>query len=115
MALANTVTAHHGIGAGGRWSDPHANPAAPFATSCHFATLFWAFRDEFGREPTQDEVIRIGVAQTLVSGLIARGTRKNQPIVGNLVLTSGAILAFVDGGIACHSCVAITNHSVRRL
>lgn len=113
MALALTVTGNTVIGQGGFWTDPLSHPPAQIPTSCHFATTYWAFRDEFGRFPTTDELLGIGNSQLLMSGLIGHATRKNQPLAGNLTLTPGAVLLFVNShNVAEHSCVAITAHSV---
>lgn len=113
MSLAQTVAAHTLIGNGGTWTDPHGHPPVNIATSCHFATIFWAFLDEFRRVPTQAEILRIGVAQTVITGLIQRGTRKNQPVMGSLTLTPSSVLVFVnDTRQAGHSCVAIGAQNV---
>jgi hypothetical protein len=113
MALSATVTGHTAIGAGGTWTDPNVHPPVPIATSCHFATTYWAFRDEFNRAPTLDDILRIGVAQAVLTGLIHRAARKNQPVMGNLNLTPGSVLIFVDDAhLAAHSCVATAAQSI---
>lgn len=75
MSLAQTAAAHTVIGNWGTWTDPNGHPPVNIATSCHFATIFWAFLDEFRRVPTQAEILRIGVAQTVitVSSNVAQG------------------------------------------
>lgn len=112
MPLANTVINHTGIGAGGTWNDPAGHPPMNFATSCHFATTYWGFLDEFSRVYTQDELVDIGNAQTLMSGLVQHATRKLRPNAGHLTLNVGSILVFVNGGVAWHSCVAIAPQNV---
>jgi hypothetical protein len=104
--LAQTVINYPTIGLNGSW--PHDQAQVKIPTSCHFATCFWLFLDEFGREPSQDDLGTIGNAQLVVSGLIPRGTRLHNPIRGSLRMTPEAILVFAENNkIARHSCVAI--------
>jgi len=112
MAMVQTVTGHTAIGVGGFWTDPAALPPVQIATSCHFATVYWLFWDEFRRPPNQAEVVQMGNAQLVVTSMIAHGTRKNSPLAGSLNLTPGAVLIFVDNNVADHSCVAIAVQTV---
>ena len=112
MPLAQTVVGNTGIGAHGHWTDPAGHPPMNFATSCHFATAFWGFLDEFGRVHSQDEVVDLGNTQNLVTDLLPHAVRKNRPPNGHLTLTIGSILIFAEENIARHSCVAINVQSV---
>jgi hypothetical protein len=105
--LATRVTTNTQLGHGGVWTDPAAHPAAPIATSCHFATLFWAFWDEFGQAPTQADILRMGVAQTVVGRMLPHAARKTNPLAGHLTLTTGSVLVFAHNNVAEHSCTAI--------
>ena len=97
--LAQTVTTNTVIGAGRVWNG--------IPTACHFATVFWLFRDEFGRIPTPAELVRVGDATLAVGRMLAHGSRKTNPLHGSLTLTAGSILVFVRNNQAGHSCVAI--------
>ena len=110
--LATRVTNNSQIGLGGTWTDPNANPAAQVATTCHFATVYWVFWDEFGRAPTQDDIVRIGNIQGVVGRMLPHAARKNNPVAGHLTLTTGSVLIFANGNNADHSCTAITPNSV---
>ncbi|MDX2154090.1 MAG: hypothetical protein SFV54_25345 [Bryobacteraceae bacterium] len=112
MALATVVNNNTQIGGNGVWTDPNGHPPYNFATSCHFATCYWAFLDEFGRVPTQAELLKIGSAQTFISGLLPHATRLNRPGAGSLMLTQGSALLFVDGNVAGHSCIATAAQTV---
>lgn len=110
--LAQTVRNNTAIGMNGRWNDP-VNPApGGIATSCHFATLYWAFLAEFTRHPTLNEILKIGNAEVVMTDLVQHGTRKRRPTGGNLALTPGAVLVFVEQKQARHSCVALDGQNV---
>jgi hypothetical protein len=110
--LAQRAVTNSVIGNGGTWSDPHGNPPTNIATSCHFATIYWVFWDEFGRAPTQNDIVTIGNAQTAVGRMLPHGSRKTNPLQGALTLTAGSILVFVQNNTAEHSCVAITHQTL---
>ena len=63
--LAQTVTANTVIGAGRVWNG--------IPTSCHFATVYWVFCDEFKRPPTPAELMRIGDAAGAVGRWLPHG------------------------------------------
>jgi len=102
--LAQTATTHNLIGAGRTWNG--------IPTSCHFATVYWVFLDEFNRAPTQQEMVAIGDAQGAVGRWLPHGSRKSNPLTGSLTLTAGSILVFVRNNQAGHSCVAITQQTL---
>jgi hypothetical protein len=110
--LGTRVTTNSQIGVGGVWTDPNANPAAPIATSCHFATVYWVFWEEFGHAPSQADIVRMGSAQGVVSRMLPHAARKNNPLAGHLTLTTGSVLVFAHNNIAEHSCTAIAPQSV---
>jgi hypothetical protein len=95
--LANRVGVIPGV-AGQAWNG--------IATTCHFATTFWAFWDEFGVQPTLNDIARIGVATRVVGDMLPFGARLTCPANGALVLTPGSVVVFVKGGEPGHSCVA---------
>ena len=105
--LARTVLDYKAIGKNGRWTDPDGQPPWPIATACHFATVYWLFRDEFSRFHSQAEALKIGNAQLAVGKMIAHGSRRVRPPQGDLMLTAGSVLIFVKKDVAEHSCVAI--------
>jgi hypothetical protein len=104
MSLAQTVVKHALIGAKGLWNEP-GSPVR-IATTCHFSTMYWLFLEEFGRDPTLNEIIDLGPVQAAVGQMIPHGTRKNRPASGPLTLTMGSILVFNTPTSPGHSCVA---------
>ena len=77
------------------------------ATSCHFASVFWLFHDEFGRVPTQNEFLRMADLTGAIRRMLPFGTRLNKPAAGHLVLTPGNIVVFVHDNQPVHSCSAL--------
>ena len=110
--LANRVTANQQIGNNRVWTDPHANPAASFSTSCHFATVYWLFWDEFSRPPNQNELVKMGNAQLVVGKMLPYGVKKTNPAPGHLTLTTGSVLIFAENNTAGHSCIATAPQSL---
>jgi hypothetical protein len=76
------------------------------ATTCNFATVYWCFCDEFNRQPTVQDVMNMGSSIFLIKKMIPDGVRQNRPGHGNLQLTRGSVLIFVNRGEPGHSCVA---------
>jgi hypothetical protein len=104
--LVQTVANHPEIGFNKVWPPGQALPDA-IATTCHFATCFWLFLDEYNREPSFGEAVdKLGDAQGVVGRMLTHGTRLNKPTRGSLQLTPGSILVFVDNNKPGHSCVA---------
>ena len=110
--LAQIVLANKAIGSNGRWTDPDGKPPWPIATACHFATVYWLFRDEFSRFHSQDEAVKMGNAQLVLGDMIKHGARRVRPPQGDLLLTAGSVLIFVKKGVAEHSCVVLDPQTV---
>ena len=110
--LAQTVLDNTKIGSNGGWTDPDGQPPWRIATACHFATVYWLFRDEFKRIHSQNEALTIGNAQLAVGKMIAHGAQRIRPPHGDLMLTAGSVLIFVKKGVPEHSCVAIDPQTV---
>lgn len=74
--------------------------------TCHFATVYYLFCAEFGREPTRDVYLQLGNPTGVMRQIAAMGRpvrkRKGQP----LVFSPGTILIFKDGQEPAHSCAA---------
>jgi hypothetical protein len=100
MALVDVVGpiggAHHGT-----WNG--------VATSCHFATVFWAYHAEFGSAPALANVAKMGVATGVVRQMIAHGQKKRR---SDPALITGSVYVFVRNGEPEHSCVALSNNQV---
>jgi hypothetical protein len=103
MALAARVGAIPGA-VGQSWNG--------IATTCNFATVFWCFWDEFGRQPTLLEFAKTGSPNLVIKKMIPLGVRQNRPGHGNLQLTPGSVLIFVAGGEPAHSCVATAANTI---
>ncbi|RMF92627.1 MAG: hypothetical protein D6736_03140 [Nitrospinota bacterium] len=82
------------------------------ATTCHFATVFWLFWDEFNRPPTQNDFLTIGDPTLVVRRMLPLGKKLGRPRAGGLILTPGSIVVFVHNGQPVHSCVAITANTL---
>ena len=105
MSLVETVVKNSLIGAKGLWNEPGSPVQIP--TTCHFATMFWLFQTEYGRDPTLNEIIGFGAVQAAVGRMVPFGVRKTCPTYGPLTLTMGSILVFNTPTSPGHSCVAI--------
>jgi hypothetical protein len=78
-------------------------------TTCHFATVWWAFRDEFNKLPVQSDFLgRLNNPTGAVQSMLAHGRRLTRPMIGSVTLTPGTVVVFVNGGNAVHSCTART-------
>ncbi|HJZ91828.1 MAG TPA: hypothetical protein VKE40_13225 [Gemmataceae bacterium] len=82
-------------------------------TTCHFATLFWLYWDEFNRQPTQ-AVFQGPLLNpvAVVQSMLPHGRRLSRPLFGSLTLTPGMVVVFDDGGIPRHSCTARTANTL---
>jgi hypothetical protein len=97
--LANRVGVIPGAAAT-TWND--------FPTTCHFATTFWLFWDEFGVPPTVNDYRTMGSPTEVVEAMLPRGAKITRPSGGTLELTPGTVLVFIDkDDHPKHSCVAL--------
>lgn len=85
---------------GGRWNG--------IATSCHFATFYWLFLEEFRRPPTVNDYVSAGNPTLVLNRMLALGRRLQRPAAGPLILAAGNVIVFSRDGQAGHSCVAIS-------
>jgi hypothetical protein len=69
--------------------------------------MFWLFLEEFGHDPTLDDIIKIGGVQPAIGKMIPHGVRKHRPATGPLTLTMGSVLVFNTHISPGHSCVVI--------
>jgi hypothetical protein len=76
------------------------------ATTCHFATAFWLFWDEFGVQPTANDFGVMGNPELVVGDMVPRGAKLTRPPDGALEVTPGTVLVFVKDDHPMHSCVA---------
>lgn len=78
------------------------------ATSCHFATIYWIIREEFGREPTAADFATIGELNGAIRIMVQiGGVRINRPGGGGqLNFIPGSVIVFVSNNQPAHSCVA---------
>jgi hypothetical protein len=103
--MANTVGPIAGA-AGMNWN--------MIPTTCHFATVFWLYADEF-RNPiaTQADYLNKFPNPTgVITSLLQYGRRLSRPHFGNLNLTPGNIIVFAHNQNAGHSCVAINANTL---
>jgi hypothetical protein len=78
-------------------------------STCHFATLWWAFRDEFNKQPVQaDFTGPLNNPIAIVRSMLPHGKRLSRPLFGSLTLTAGTVVVFVYNGQPAHSCTART-------
>lgn len=82
------------------------------ATSCHFATFFWLYWDEFGELPTIDIFFRIGNPNTVINHMLPFGRILQKPAQGSVPFTSGSVLIFAENGQAGHSCIALDSRTI---
>lgn len=82
------------------------------ATTCHFATTFWLFWDEFDRQPQQEDFIKIGDPTLTIRNALPLGRKLTSPKAGGLVLTPGSVVMFARNGQPLHSCVATGGNSL---
>ena len=78
--------------------------------TCHTSTLYWIYKDLFGKAPTRDSYEHHMLNTTgIVTALIPLGRRITKPMVGSLTLAAGSVIIFAHGGTAEHSCIATTS------
>ncbi|MGH7932125.1 MAG: hypothetical protein ACREQN_03050, partial [Candidatus Binataceae bacterium] len=75
--------------------------------SCHIATLYWVFMDEFSRPPAQADFLNHFVnPNAIITRMLSMGHRLTRPNGGvPLALTPGSVIVFERGGQPVHSCV----------
>jgi len=87
---------------GGRWNG--------IPTTCHFATLYWLYCEEFGHPPTVDNFTNSDLSNPtgVVNQMLAHGRRLTRPMRGNITMTAGSVVVFVQNNQSGHSCIART-------
>ena len=103
MPVAGRVANIFGA-AGGRWNT--------IATSCHFATVYWLYLEEFSRPPTLANYATIGNPTLVVNAMLAHGRRLQQPGHVGLALSSNSVIVFARNNTAEHSCIATTTKKI---
>jgi hypothetical protein len=83
-------------------------------TTCHFATLYWLYADEFNNAITTqaDYLNKFPNPTAVISSLLPFGRKLSRPAFGNLNLVPGNILVFAHGMNAGHSCVALNANTI---
>ena len=75
--------------------------------TCHTSTLYWIYKDLFGKAPTRDSYEHHMLDTSgVVTSMIRLGRRISKPMMGSLMLTAGSVIIFANGGAAEHSCIA---------
>lgn len=85
------------------------------ATSCHFATCFWLYEDEFSRQLSTAMEYGNSIANptNIISSMLQYGRILSRPAFGSLNLIPGSIIVFSrDGVTADHSCVALSTNTI---
>jgi hypothetical protein len=80
--------------------------------TCHFATGYWCFEDEFTRPPTLADVSKLLLPRLAVLDMLPYGAPLARPANGPLALTPGSVIVFVLDGAAKHSCVATAANTI---
>ncbi|MDB5247502.1 MAG: hypothetical protein JWQ40_1896 [Segetibacter sp.] len=85
----------------------------PVPISCHVASLYWLFKDELKRDPVLADFTGPLYNPTNVIGqMLPYGRRITKPVFGNLALTAGSVIVFVQNQQPRHSCTASTANTV---
>jgi hypothetical protein len=76
--------------------------------------MVWIFREQVGREPTQEEIANLDITETLRVMVKKRGAvRLERPKRGSLLLAEGSVIVFISkSGYPAHACIAIDGFTV---
>lgn len=76
------------------------------AITCHFATIYYIFSDEFSRAPLPADYAKLGNLNDVMKKIAAMGAQVNNPGASPLVFAPGTVVIFMEDQQAAHSCVA---------
>lgn len=89
-----------------------ANTWNGIPTSCHVATLYWIYRDEFGQAPTQAQyVARLNNPTAIIRNMLPHGQALANAGAA-IAAAAGSVIVFVGGGQPRHSCVKLAGNQI---
>lgn len=83
-------------------------------TTCHFATIYWLYSEEFGQAPDANHYLKTDLSNPtrVINQMLPFGRHLQRPGRGGLNLTAGSVVVFVHNHSAGHSCIARTMNSI---
>jgi hypothetical protein len=76
------------------------------AVTCHFATIYYIFAEQFNRAPETADYAHLGNLNNVMKKIAGMGVQVSNPGAGALVFAPGTVVVFMEDQQAAHSCVA---------